>query len=84
MYSTLLYKMEVFKVTYEARGFRLVKRPEGVPASSRYALVVVDGKGMPHVPLTEFHQQLQGELTDGAARSYLNALLPYFTYLDAD
>lgn len=26
----------------------------------------------------------QRELTDGAARSYLNALLPYFTYLEVD
>ncbi len=66
-----------------AGGFRVVNRPEGVP-TSRYALVVVDGMGMPHLSLTEFHQRLRGELTDGAARSYLNALLPYFTYLDAD
>lgn len=67
----------------EAGGFRIVNRPEGVP-TSRYALLVVDGKGLPHMALTEFHVQMRRELTDGAARAYPNALLPYFTYLEVN
>jgi integrase len=64
------------------RGFRAVSRPEGV--SSRYALVVVDGDGRPHLPLTKFYDLACQGLTDGAARTYLNALIPYFGYLSTD
>lgn len=67
----------------EVGGYRIVNRPKGVP-TSWYALLVVDGKGLPHMALTAFHVEVQRELTDGAARSYLNALLPYFTYLEVD
>jgi integrase len=63
-------------------GFRAVPRPEGV--TSRYSLVVVDGEGWPHLPLTRFYDLARQGLSDGAARTYLNALLPYFGYLYAD
>ena len=63
-------------------GFRSVPRPEGV--TSRYALVVVDGDGKPHLPLTRFYDLACQALSAGAARTYLNALLPYFAYLSAD
>ena len=63
-------------------SFRTVPRPEGV--TSRYALVVVDGDGRPHLPLTRFYDLACQALSVGAARTYLNALLPYFAYLSAD
>ncbi len=63
-------------------SFRIVQRPAGI--ESRYAVVVVDGKGIPHLPLTAFYQHMQQQLSDGAARTYLNSLRPYFAYLAAD
>jgi integrase len=62
--------------------FRFVRRPEGV--TSRYAGVVVDGNGLPHRPLTIFYHELQQSFADGTTRTYLNALLAYFTYLTTD
>lgn len=65
-----------------SQRFRLVPRPEGV--SSRYSLLVVDGDGRPHLPLTRFYDKASQQLSVGAARTYLNALLPYFSYLSTD
>ena len=61
--------------------FHVVKRPKGVP--SRYPLIVADGKGLPHLPLTTFSHELY-QYDEGTARTYLNTLLPYFTYLVTD
>ncbi len=58
--------------------FHVVKRPKGVP--SRYPLIVADGQGLPHLPLTTFSHEMY-QYDEGTARTYLNALLPYFTYL---
>lgn len=65
-----------------AQSFRVVQRPEGI--TSRYSVIVVDEKGVPHLPLTAFYQQMQQQLSDGAARTYLNSLRPYFFYLATD
>jgi integrase len=65
-----------------SQRFRLVPRPEGV--SSHYSLLVVDGDGRPHLPLTRFYDKASQNLSVGAARAYLNALLPYFSYLTTD
>src|SRR5258708_30589995 len=62
--------------------FRVVPRPEGV--TSRYSLVVVDGEGRPHLPLTRFYEKALQGLSDGTARTYLHALLPYFGYLNTN
>ncbi len=51
---------------------------------SRYPLIVVDGSGLTHLPLTQFYQLTQQFLADGTTRTYLQTLLPYFTYLTAD
>ncbi len=69
-------------MTEESKPFRLVPRPEGV--SSPYACIVVGGDGMPHLALTTYVSDLQQDLTDGAVRTYANALLPYFRYLETD
>ncbi len=47
-------------------------------------MIVVDGQGIPHLPLTLFYQHMQQQLSDGAARTYLNSLRPYFSYLTLD
>lgn len=64
------------------QSFRIVQRPAGI--ESRYSVVVVDGKGIPHLPLTTFYQHMQQQLSDGAARTYLNSLRSYFVYLATD
>lgn len=65
-----------------AHTFRAVPRPKGV--LSRYSLIVVHEDGRPHLPLTRFYYETQQALSDGAARTYLNTVLPYFTYLATD
>src|SRR6266571_2517722 len=66
----------------QTKGFHIVQRPEGIV--SQFELVVVDGKGHPHLALTRCYQQLRQELSDGTARTYLMALLPYFSFLETD
>lgn len=63
-------------------GFHTVPRPKGV--TSRYFLLVVDGEGRPHLPLTRFYDKAKQWLADGTARTYLNNLLPFFGYLITD
>src|SRR6266566_6777421 len=62
--------------------FRAIPRPKNIV--SHYSLVVVDGTGRPHSMLTVFYHEILHELSNGAARTYLNNLLPYFTYLATD
>ena len=62
--------------------FQCIPRPEGV--TSRYPLLVVDVKGNPHLPLTQFYDKAKQWLSQGTARTYLNSLLPYFTYVATD
>lgn len=66
----------------QTKGFHIVRRPEGIV--SQFELVVADGNGRPHLALTRFYQRLRQELSDGAARTYLMALLPYFSFLETD
>ena len=66
----------------ETYRYRIVPRPRGV--SSPYALLVVDGDGIPHLPLTRFYLEMQEGFSEGTARTYLTVLLPYFTYLTTD
>jgi hypothetical protein len=51
---------------------------------SRYAIIVVHNNGLPHRPLTTFYHELQQYVADGTAHTYLNALIPYFSYLTTD
>ena len=62
--------------------FRYVSKPEGV--TSCYPLLVVDVDGNPHLPLTQFYVKAKQWLSQGTARTYLNSLLPYFTYVTTD
>ncbi len=66
----------------QSQQFHAVRRPKNV--SSPYALVVVDGSGIPHLPLTVFYHELQRFLAEGTAKTYLATLLPYFDYLVTD
>ena len=72
----------MYNMIQTAHTFRAVPRPKGV--LSCYSLIVIDGDGRPHLPLTRFYYETQQALSDGAARTYLNTLLPYFTYLATD
>ena len=66
----------------QSQQFRAVRRPRDL--SSPYALVVVDGSGVPHLPLTLFYHETQRFLAEGTAKTYLATLLPYFDYLMTD
>ena len=63
-------------------GYRLVARPSGI--TSPFTYIVVDTAGMPHLILTQFFHDLQKGHGDSTARTYLNSLLPYFTYIQMD
>jgi integrase len=66
----------------QSQQFRVVRRPKDL--SSLYALLVVDGSGVPHLPLTLFYHEAQRFLAEGTAKTYLATLLPYFDYLGTD
>src|SRR5258708_1254107 len=66
----------------QPHAFRAIHRPEDVQSS--FSLLVVDGTGRPHLPLTTFYHRLQQQLSDGTARSYLNSILPFFSFLASD
>ncbi len=70
------------RVMTQTKGFHMIRKPEGIV--SRFERVVVDGKGHPHLALTQLYHQLCQELSDGTAQTYLQALLPYFSFLETD
>src|SRR5260370_3319225 len=71
--------VEVERMFHCVGVFECIPRPEGV--TSRYPLLVVDVKGNPHLPLTQFYDKAKQWLSQGTARTYLISLLPYFTYV---
>src|SRR5260370_24846742 len=62
--------------------FQCIPRPEGV--TSCYSLLVVDVEGNPHLSLTQFYTTANHCLSQGTVRTYLNSLLPCFTYVATD
>lgn len=70
------------RVMTQQKGFHIVRRPEGIV--SQFERIVVDGQGHPHLALTRLYQRLCQELSDGTANTYLQALLPYFSFLETD
>jgi len=66
----------------QSQQFRAVQRPKDL--CSPYELVVVDGSGVPHLPLTVFYHETQRFLAERTAKTYLATLLPYFNYLVTD
>ncbi|QRG70828.1 site-specific integrase [Brevibacillus choshinensis] len=54
--------------------------PEGV--KSKYSLLVFDHQDQPFLPLTDFYHDCKGRISDSSALSYLQTLLPFFTWLD--
>lgn len=64
------------------QSFRVIRRPANL--TSTFSLVVTDNRGHPHLPLTIFYHRLQQQGADGTARTYLNSVLSFFTYLTTD
>ncbi len=50
----------------QSQQFRAVQRPKDL--CSPYELVVVDGSGVPHLPLTVFYHETQRFLAEGTAK----------------
>ncbi|PHG67306.1 tyrosine-type recombinase/integrase [Bacillus toyonensis] len=54
--------------------------PKGV--QSRYALLVFEPNNKVFLPLTEFYDDASRKISESTALSYLQCLLPFFTWLD--
>ncbi|QED46776.1 tyrosine-type recombinase/integrase [Cytobacillus dafuensis] len=55
-------------------------RPEGI--ESRFELLVFDCQNQPFLPLTEHYHDCIGRIDKSSALSYIQCLLPFFTWLD--
>ncbi|WRU96252.1 site-specific integrase [Priestia filamentosa] len=49
---------------------------------SRYHLLVFDRQNQSFLPLTDFYHDCKGRISESSALSYLQNLLPFFTWLD--
>lgn len=66
-----------------SRGkFWSASRPPG--SAHGHPVLVFDPQDQLHLPLTVFAKALAGQLSAGRGRTYLAALLPFFTYLALD
>lgn len=54
--------------------------PEGI--ESRFELLVFDSQDQPFLPLTEHYHDCIGRIDKSSALSYIQCLLPFFTWLD--
>ncbi|KQL53010.1 integrase [Heyndrickxia shackletonii] len=54
--------------------------PEGI--ESRFELLVFDNQNQPFLPLTEHYHDCIGRIDKSSALSYMQCLLPFFTWLD--
>ncbi len=57
-----------------------VKCPEGVKPKE-FKLIVLDKHRKPFLPLTVFHKEALGRISDSSAESYLKTLYMFFTWL---
>lgn len=66
-----------------ARGtYRFVSRPAN--AEHQHPYLVFDGKDRLHFHLTVFAKEATTQLSTGTARTYLYAILPFFSFLETD
>lgn len=54
--------------------------PEGI--ESRFELLVIDRQNQPFLPLTEHYHDCKDRISKSSALSYLQCLLPFFSWLD--
>ena len=62
--------------------YRFVPRPANTEHQHPY--LVFDGQDRLHFHLTVFAKEVTTQLSTGTARSYLYAILPFFSFLDTD
>lgn len=62
--------------------YRFVTRPGDV--EHRHPVLVFDREERLHLPLTAFAREAASRVASGTARTYLHAILPFFTYLEVD
>lgn len=63
-------------------AYRFVTRPRGTEHG--HPVLVFDRQERLHLPLTAFAREAVARVADGTAQTYLHAILPFFTYLEAD
>lgn len=61
-------------------SFTYFSCPDGV--ESRYELLVFDHNNQPFLPLTDFYHDCIGRISKSSALSYLQCLLPFFSWLN--
>jgi site-specific recombinase XerD len=62
------------------KGFYYMYCPKDV--ESRYKLLVFNSNHEPFLPLTDFYHDCIGRISESSALSYLQCLLPFFTWLE--
>jgi hypothetical protein len=66
--------------TIASAKYYYVYCPDGV--ESRYELLVFDHEDHPFLPLTDFYHDCKGRISSSSALSYLQCLLPFFSWLE--
>jgi integrase len=66
----------------EMKRYHFVTRPDA-PVHG-HPVLVFDCLNQLHVPLTVFAKEARVRVADGTARTYLNAILPFFTFLEVN
>lgn len=66
----------------DMKRYHFVARP-GAPVHG-HPVLVFDCRNQLHVPLTAFAKEAKARVADGTARTYLNAILPFFAFLEVD
>lgn len=61
-------------------GYYHMYCPRGI--QSRYRLLVFDESNKAFLPLTDFYDDVSRKISESSALSYLQCLLPFFTWLD--
>src|SRR5262249_48980025 len=68
-------------ITAMQSGFRIVTRKGG---ASQHPVLVFDLNHRLHFPLTIFATEAVKRSSTGTARTYLNALVPFFSWIETD
>ncbi len=65
-----------------SKTFRYVRRP--TDSVHGYPAIVFDRNNQIHLPLTVFAKEINDGTSQGTATTYLNSILPFFTWLESN
>jgi hypothetical protein len=64
------------------KTYRIVRRPPDTRHG--YPVIVFDRNNKIHLPLTVFAKEALAATSQGTANTYLNTILPFFSWLEID